>query len=341
MMKERPFGVLENRAVPLLILADDTMEVELVPLGAAIRSIRVPDREGNLVDVCLGYDRLEQYRTMDACLGGIIGRCANRIGGACFLLNGKEIRLTANEGSNTLHGGNTGFHKKMWAYVGDESSVTFMLDSPDGEEGFPGNVRAEITYTLQDGALIMDCRGISDADTVVNLTGHAYFNLGGHDHGTVADHVLSVAANQYTPADAGNIPTGEILPVDGTPLDLRSGAVLGERLGDPFLTNTRGYDHNLVLSGGAELYCPATGIRLELTTTLPGMQLYTAGFLGTRTGKNGALYGPGCAVCLEPQFFPDAVHHASFASPILRAGEEYRQRIQYTFSTDGKLPLRA
>ena len=334
MTTEGSWGTLDGRDIPLLTLTDGTVSVELIPFGAAIRSIRVPDRNGIPTDICLGYDTVEQYRDLDGCLGGTIGRCANRIGGASFAIDGTVFRVTANEGKNTLHGGAVGFHKKLWTCARGENSVTFTLISPDGEEGFPGNLHTEVTYTLENSTLAIDYRAVSDADTVVNLTNHAYFNLGGHDGGPVADHVLTIHADSYTPSGAGNVPTGEILPVDGTPLDLRGGAVLGERLDSDFLANTRGYDHNFVLAGSgpqATLWCPRTGIGLELTTTLPGMQLYTAGFLSERTGKNGALYGPRQAICLEPQFFPDAVHHKSFPSPILRAGTTYRQRILYRF----------
>jgi len=337
MVQITPFDLLHGQDVPLITLSDGTVSVELLPYGATIRAIRVPDRAGNAVDVCLGYETLAEYRQQDAYLGAIIGRCANRIGGARFAIDGREYRLTANEGENQLHGGPAGFHQKLWAYTCDESSVTFSADSPDGEEGFPGNLHAEVTYTLKDGTLTIDYQATTDADTVVNLTNHAYFNLGGQVGGTVTDHVLTLQASHYTPAGAGNIPTGEILPVDGTPLDLRSGAVLGERLNDPFLRDTRGYDHNFALDGGeaaaAELYCPRTGIALELRTTLEGVQIYTAGFLTERCGKAGAVYGPAHAVCLETQHFPDAANHANFPSPILRAGQKYHETTSYRFFT--------
>ena len=321
--------------LPVICLGEGDVQVELLPFGAAVRAIRVPDRQGRATDICLGYDRVEDYRDRDACFGGTIGRCANRIGGAAFTLDGRTFRLTANEGANQLHGGVVGFHKKLWRFTCAPGAVTFALDSPDGEEGFPGNVHAEVTYALSGDTLTVDYRAVSDADTVVNLTNHAYFNLAGHDGGPVSDHTLTVRAEAYTPAGAGNVPTGEIAPVAGTPLDLRSGAVLGDRLGEAFLAASRGYDHNYVLDRGgapaAELWCPRTGIGLELSTSLPGMQLYTAGFLTERTGKSGAVYSPGHAVCLEPQFFPDAVNHANFPSPVLRAGAEYRQTIRYRF----------
>ena len=333
----KSFGAVEGQDVPLITLSDGAVTVELIPYGAAIRAIRVPDREGKGTDICLGYDTIEEYQRHDACFGGTIGRCANRIGGARFSIGGREYRVTANEGDNLLHGGRTGFHQKLWAYACGENSVVFTLYSPDGEEGFPGNLHVEVTYTLENSTLTMDYRAVSDRDTVVNLTNHAYFNLAGHKGGPVQDHVLTVQAGHYTPAGPGNVPTGEILPVSGTPLDLRTGAVLGERLADPFLASTRGYDHNFVLDAtdtpAAKLYCPRTGIALEMSTSLEGMQLYTAGFLTRRTGMDGATYGPVHGVCMEPQHFPDAVNHPEFPSPILPAGEEYHQQICCRFFT--------
>lgn len=333
----KPFGAVEGQDVPRIILSDSAVSVELIPYGAAIRAIQVPDRDGNITDICLGYDTLEEYQHHDACFGGTIGRCANRIGGARFTISGQEYRLTANEGANQLHGGKVGFHQKLWAYTCKENSVTFTLDSPDGEEGFPGNLHVEVTYTLENSTLTIDYRAVPDKDTVVNLTNHAYFNLAGHDGGPVRGHVLTVRAGHYTPAGPGNIPTGEILPVIGTPLDLQEGTVLGEQLADPFLASSRGYDHNFVLdrvdAPAAKLYCPRTGIALEMHTTLEGMQLYSSGFLTQRRGKNGAVYGPSHGLCLEPQHFPDAVNHVEFPSPILRAGEEYHQSIRYRFFT--------
>ncbi|WP_455581008.1 aldose epimerase family protein [Dysosmobacter sp.] len=336
MVRRTPFGTLDGRQISLVTLTDGAMSVELLPFGAAVRAIWVPDRDGRLRDVCLGYDTAEEYKTHDACFGGTIGRCANRIGGAGFVIGGRVCRLTANEGENTLHGGAEGFHKQLWDDRCGENSVTFSLLSPDGQEGFPGNLRVEVTYTLLGGTLTAEYWARSDDDTVVNLTDHTYFNLAGHNGGPVGDHRLTVLASAYTPAGAGNVPTGEIAPVEGTALDLRHGEWVKEALRQSELAASRGYDHNYVLDDGkraAELWCPRTGISLEVSTTLPGMQVYTAGFLTPRTGKGGAAYGPGHAVCLEPQFFPDAVHHENFPSPILRSGQEYRQSISYRFDT--------
>ncbi len=338
MAARTPFGTLEGRPISLVTLTDGAMSVELLPYGAAIRSIRVPDRDGKIVDVCLGYDTADEYARHDACLGGTIGRCANRIGGAEFTIDGVTYPLTANEGKNQLHGGLLGFHKKWWSDTIEGNRAVFTLDSPDGEEGYPGNLHVEVTYTLSGGVLTVDFSARSDRDTVVNLTNHAYFNLAGHDAGPVDDHRLTVRADAYTPAGSDNVPTGVIAPVEGTPLDLRHGAWVGETADDPFFAATRGFDHNLVLTGGgeaAELWCPRTGIGMALSTTLPGVQVYSAGFLTERSGKGGAVYGQRHAVCLEPQFFPDAVHHKNFPSPVLRAGQEYHQTISYRFFTKG------
>ena len=341
MRSNTPFGQIDGREIPLFTLKNEALTVELLPFGAAVRSLWVPDRKGIPTDVVLGYETLEEYQKLDGCLGGILGRCANRIGGACFSIDGSAYRLTANEGNNTLHGGMVGFHKRLWDWEAGDNSVTFTLVSPDGEEGFPGTLHAEVTYTLTDSALVMDYRAKSDKDTVVNLSGHSYFNLGGQDGGPVEDHRLALSAGDYTPAGPDNVPLGTLAPVAGTPLDFSKSAVLGERLEDPFLRPTKGFDHNLVLEGGhieepktaAEVWCPRTGIALELLTTLPGVQLYTAGFLTSRKGKAGAMYAPGHAICLEAQHFPDAVNHPAFPSPVLRAGEEYRERTVYRFST--------
>lgn len=337
MVQTKPFALLQGRQIPLIILSNDTLCVELMPYGATVRAIRVPDRNGNSTDVCLGYDTLEDYRKHDAYFGATVGRCANRIGGARFTLCGEEYALSANEGDNILHGGHEGFDKKVWDYTCGENSVTFSLDSPDGDEGFPGNLHVQVTYTLEKDTLTVRFLAQSDRDTVVSLTNHAYFNLAGHEGGPVDDHQLTLRAGHYTPTAQGNIPTGEIAPVEGTVWDLRGGAVLGERWHDEALGITRGYDHNFALDGGelpaAQVYCPRTGIALELSTTLEGVQLYTSGFLTDRTGKNGAVYGQGHGICLEPQHFPDAVNHPAFPSPVLKAGATYDHSIQYRFFT--------
>jgi aldose 1-epimerase len=205
MVSVKPFGKCD-----LISVSDENITVEFLPFGAAVRSITVPDKNGEPVDICLGYDSSEQYKTLDACFGGTIGRCANRIGGASFEIDGIRYNVTANEGANQLHGGIEGFHKKQWDYCLGENSVTFTLDSPDGDEGFPGNLHTEVTYTVKDSTLFIDYSAVSDKDTVVNLTNHAYFNLGGHNSGHIGSHRLTVRASSYTPSGDGNVPTGEI-----------------------------------------------------------------------------------------------------------------------------------
>lgn len=337
MVTKKLFDTLDGQDVTLYTISNEQMEVELIPFGAAVRAIRVPDRNGEMVDVCLGYDNVSSYRKLGACLGGTLGRCANRIGGAAFRIDGVEYQIPANEGPNCLHGGLVGFHKKMWKpAVMQDNTVAFTLESRDGEEGFPGNLNVRVTYRLEGTTLFLDYEALTDKDTIVNLTNHTYFNLGGHDSGPVTDHQVLVRAESYTPCAEGNIPTGEIRGVEGTPLDLRKPTMLGDVLEDPFLAPTHGFDHNLVLSQGkepaAELYCPATGIALEVQTTQEGMQFYTAGWLTERVGKGGEIYGPGYGVCFESQHFPNAINCPGFPSPILRAGSTFRATTSWKFS---------
>ena len=332
MVSVKPFDKGE-----LIAISDENITVEFIPFGAAVRSIIVPDKNGVMTDICLGYDSLEQYKELDACFGGTIGRCANRIGGASFEIDGKRYNVTANEGANQLHGGIIGFHKKLWDYRLGENSVTFMFDSPDGDEGFPGNLHTEVTYTVKNSTLFIDYLAVSDKDTVVNLTNHAYFNLGGHNSGHIGNHRLTVRASNYTPSGDGNVPTGEIAAVENTPLDLREGALLSERFGHPFLESSRGFDHNFVLDKtdlpAAELFCSESGIGMEMRTDIEGMQLYSAGFLTERIGKDKAVYQETHAICLETQHFPDAVNHKNFPSPVVRAGEKWQSRTSYKFFT--------
>lgn len=327
MVTQTSFGLLNGVEIPLLTLSKGELEVELIPYGAAIRAIRVPDKKGNPVDVCLGYDSPEDYASMDGCLGGTVGRYANRIAGASLSFGGKTWPLTANEGKNTLHGGAEGFHQKWWdfSFTPEECSVTFSRLSPHGEEGFPGNLKVEVAYTLTQDALTVSYRAVSDADTVVSLTNHAYFNLTGHGSGPMDGHILTLLATRYTPFGPGNLPTGEIADLEG-PIDLRTPTLLAGQV----------FDHNFIPDGAsfARLHSPATGIGLEFSSTLPGVQLYTADFLSPRPGKEGIPYGPRQGICLEPQFFPDAPHFPHFPSPLLKAGEVYDHQISYRFFHD-------
>lgn len=320
-----------------IILRQGLYEAHILPYGATLQRLWVPDRTGQRRDVVLGYESLAAYQHNDGYLGATVGRCANRIAGASFLLDGTLYPLAANEGKNQLHSGPHGLHQKVWAWEQTaENAVTLCTVCPDGEDGYPGTLRVKVTYTLEDGALCIGYEAISDKDTICNLTNHAYFHLAGHACGPVANHVLTVNAGSYTPCGPGTIPTGEVCSVEGTALDLRSGVVLGDRLDAAELAEYRGYDHNFCLHSNhaAKLFCPESGITLTAETTMPGLQVYTAGFLTERQGKDGAIYHKHHGVCLETQFWPDAVHHENFPSPILRAGEMYRQQTVYRFTAE-------
>ena len=318
-----------------IILQQGAYEAHILPYGATLQSLWVPDRGGKRRDVVLGYESLQEYKENDGYLGAVVGRCANRIAGAQFVLNGEVCCLAANEGNNQLHSGPHGLHQKVWDWQQTaENSVTLRAVSPHGEDGYPGTLEVAVAYTLCDGALVIDYEARSDRDTVCNLTNHAYFNLAGQESGAVTSHALQVNAGRYTPCGAGTIPTGEVRAVDGTALDLRQSLTLGERLGAAELAEYHGYDHNFCLDGkdAARLYSPESGICMDTETTLPGLQVYTAGFLTERSGKDGAVYGKNHGVCLETQFWPDAMHHEQFPSPVLRAGEVYRQQTVYRFA---------
>lgn len=321
-------------------ITDGKTSVDIVPWGGSIRSIRVPDRTGKLVDVCLGYDTPGEYQTMGGALGALVGPYANRISGAAFTLNGQTFHLFANEGANTLHSGKVGFHHKKWELSeAGENSLLCVIEANHGEGGFPGNRRVEVTYTWQDGALTIDYRAVSDADTVFNLTNHAYFNLAGAGEGTVEDHLISIAADAFTPAGGDNVPTGELRDVAGTPWDLRKPTRLGDVLGAPELESTKGFDQNFVLNRErtgpvARVTCPRTGITMTMETDMEGVQLYSAGTMSQRTGKEGRTYLPTGGLCLETQHFPDAVNKPAFPSPVVRAGETFRSRTVYRFTAE-------
>ena len=318
----------------------------ILTYGGALRSLRVPDRARNSVDVLLGFDSIEDYQTQDKFMGALVGRFANRIGGASFVLNGKTYPLAANNNVvNHLHGGIAGFDKQVWtAEAAGPDSLTLSLVSPDGQEGYPGTLEVRVTYTLTAEGLTIDYRARSDRDTLCNLTNHAYFNLAGQDSGPVGDQQVRLFASHYTPTDARSIPTGEIAPVEGTPMDLRALTPIGAHIDEDFpqLAMAGGYDHNWALDGqagtlrpGAEAFCPATGIRLEMLTTQPGVQFYTGNHLeGCIPGKGGAPYGPRWGFCLETQRFPDGPHHENFPSCVLRAGEEYHETTVFRFSAE-------
>ncbi|HRX58965.1 MAG TPA: aldose epimerase family protein [Eubacteriales bacterium] len=310
--------------------------------GAAWQSMLVPDRSGKLRDVVLGYDTLEEYRTQKGYLGAVIGRVANRISNARFTLNGKEYLLFANNNKACLHGGKEGFDKKNWRAVADGDSIVFSLLSPDGDQNFPGSLSVMVTYTLsEDNALSIRYLASTDADTIVSLTNHAYFNLAGQGEGTVLGQTLMIDADRFTCIDREIVPTGVIEPVEGSPLDFTTAKPIGRDIESKQenMDAARGYDHNFVLNhknGGLELACraadPQGGVVMETYTDQPGVQLFTAYDFEGRPGKNGKTYGFRPSFCLETQRFADAMAHPDFPSVVLHAGEIFASETVYRFS---------
>lgn len=324
------------------------MEVRAIPYGGIITSIRVPDRDGRLDDVVLGYDSAESYEKNNApFMGAIIGRYGNRIAKGVFDLDGQTFHLATNNGPNHLHGGNKGFDKVLWTTEevrSADSEVAFRYTSRDGEEGYPGTLMVRVIYTLtESNELIVDYSATSDKPTPINLTQHSYFNLTGVSR-DVLDHEVTIDADRFTPVDANFIPTGVLQPVDGTPFDFRQPAAIGSRIDkdDEQLKFAMGYDHNFVLNRSSEgfvhaarVFEPSTGRVLDVSTTEPGVQFYTGNFLdGTITGKSGRVYRRRFGFCLETQHFPDSPNHPQFPSTILRPGSEYRSRTVFAFSVN-------
>lgn len=344
--KKDSFGQTpDGRAVDLYTLTNTNgLRARITNYGAILVSLEVPDRDGNITDVTLGYDNLDGYLKETPYFGATVGRYANRIGGAKFVLNGVEYKLAANNGPNHLHGGIKGFDKVVWKVDdlkpdGDNQVVLKMsYISEDGEEGYPGNLACGLTYTLtNDDELKINYQAETDKTTVLNLTNHTYFNLKGQGNGDILGHELMIDADAYTPVDEGLIPTGEIRPVKGSPLDFTSPTAIGARIDQV----PGGYDHNFVLNspGGslalcARVYEPTTGRVMEVITTEPGVQLYTGNFLdGTITGKDGKVYKKNYAFCLETQHFPDSPNKPQFPSVVLNPGQRYETETVYRFST--------
>jgi aldose 1-epimerase len=340
------FGKMpDGRAVELFTLKNTAgIEVRAINYGGIITSLRVPDRAGRVDDIVLGFDRLDEYLKEHPFFGAIIGRYGNRIAKGQFPLDRQTYKLATNNGPNHLHGGNTGFDKVLWtaAAVAGRNAVTFTRTSGDGEEGYPGNLRVQVTYTLNDqNELVVDYQAVTDKPTVVNLTQHSYFNLAGQASGDVLGHQLTINADRYTPVDATLIPTGERTLVEGTPFDFRRPVAIGARINQthPQLHNGLGYDHNWVLnrSGGglqfaARVTEPKTGRTLEIRTMEPGIQFYSGNFLdGKLTGKGGVQYRHRSGFCLETQHFPDSPNQPKFPSTTLRPGAEYRTTTVFKF----------
>ena len=344
-------ATIDGKNTDLYFLTNSNgLEMAVCNYGAAILSIFAPDREGRFANVVQGHDSLAHL--MDSpveVLSTTIGRYGNRIAGGTFRLDGKEFRLAINNGPNSLHGGPTGFHRRVWDVTeADDSHIGLHYCSRDGEEGFPGNLDVRMTYTLTgDDALRIDYEATTDGATLVNLTNHAFFSLTGTGTPTpcVHDYIVTINADHYLPTDANSIPTGEILSVKGTPMDFLTPHTVGERIDCGFtqLEQARGYDHCYVLnkreagemSFAARCVEPRSGRSLEVWTTEPGVQFYTANWNGGMTGAHGATFPDRSAVCFEAQHFPDTPNKAHFPTAVLRPGETYRQTTIYKFGVEG------
>lgn len=336
---KKDFGILPDRqAVSLYTITNGPLTATVTDLGATLVSLLVPDKDGTIADVVLGFDDAQGYLKSWAFLGTVIGRNANRIKNACFPLNGQLIRLTPFDRTNNLHSGIHFWCKRLWEVVRhEESSITFRLYSPDGNQGFPGNAEVLVTYTLEyPASLKISYHALSDKDTVFNLTNHSYFNLAGHDAPEKAmAQTLMMPARHFTPCDKYSIPTGELKSVEGTPMDFRIPKPLERDIDSrsEYLKHQHGYDHNF------EVFCnpcailsdPGSGRTMAVITDCPGIQLYSAnGFRAV--GKGGIRYGKRSAVCLETQFYPDSVNHPEWRQPFTPAGVPYESETIYRFS---------
>jgi len=328
---------------------DNGMAVKITNYGATITSIVVPDRDGNFADVALGYNDVKGYiNAIDRpYFGSVVGRYGNRIAKGKFSIDGVEYQLATNNGENHLHGGNMGFDKVVWDAEAIDNGVELTYLAKDGEEGYPGNLKVKVVYTLSDDNEIrIEYTAVTDKATVVNLTNHTYFNLAGEGSGTINGHELRINASRFTPVDAGLIPTGELRDVAGTPFDFRKAKTIGRDIeaDDEQLKFGLGFDHNWVLDRkgdgmelAATLYEPKSGRVLEVITDQPAVQFYGGNFLdGRLIGKSGKPYGHRCGLCLETQHSPDSPNHPEWPGTILRPGEQYRTTTIYRFSTRGK-----
>lgn len=318
-------------------LNNGALRAEVSDWGAKLTRLLVPNKAGDVKDVVLGFATEDEWRTKETYFNAIIGRCANRIKNGRFVLDGKEYQLPVNNGTNSLHGGVHGFNEKVWKVIEqDAEHIVLYYRAADGEEGYPGNVDVWVTYRLtDDNALRINYKAQTDAPTIVNFTNHSYFNLNGEQSPSVRDHELQVFADEYTPFDETACPTGEVLPVEGTPMDFRQPVLIGERIDDAFFVPGRGIDNNWVLpvSDGVRLAArvSAGGRTMEVWTDTPALQVYTGNYVEENVGKSGTVYRPQNAVCLETQNIPDAINHPNFPSPVLRPGEVFESVTIYKF----------
>lgn len=344
-MKTEAFGSIQSGKKATLYILENKNHtvVKVTDFGATLVSVLFADKDGVMKDMVLGYDDAASYEKGTSCFGATIGRSGNRIKDARFTIDGKEWVIEANENNNSLHSGKNGFNHLMWEMKeSGDNYVTFYHYSPQEEQGFPGNMHVTVTYTLDDEDTVhITYHAKADADTVMNFTNHSYFNLAGHDSGVMLDQKLQLFADAYTPdEDSHSIPTGEIAPVAGTPMDFTTMKPIGQDINADFeqLHFTGGYDHNYVLSDKpgtmrqmAKTQCDASGIAMDAYTECCGVQLYAGNFIGTQTGKGGVTYGNRHGFCLESQFYPNAVNEKNFPSPVVPANTEYHSETKYHF----------
>ena len=340
----RPWGIApDGSAAQIFTIGNGTLQLTVLSFGARVTSLLAPDRDGNVSDIVLGYDALERYMEDTAFLGCTVGRYANRIARGRFTLDGETHQIDTNDGQNTLHGGAHGLWHRNWNGTVLVDGVAFSVRSPDGEGGFPGALSVTVRYRLDGSQVLLEYEAVTDRATVLNLTNHAYFNLGGEGSATVLDHELQIEADAFTPISDDAIPLGSNDAVAGTPFDFTAPHRIGERIHEPHpqLVNGRGYDHNFVLRGEAGTLRTAatalhagTGRKLQVSTTEPGVQFYTGNYLdGSTIGKGGRPYGWRSALCLETQHFPDSPNQPAFPSTVLRPGETFRSTTCWHLTT--------
>jgi len=335
----------DGTAVPIYTLTSGQIEVRVTAYGAHLVSVRAPDRTGKMADVALGYDTLDKYLIKPSpYIGAVVGRYGNRIALGKFTLDGKTYQIPINNGANALHGGPVGFDQYVWQAKEVPDGVEFTHVSPDGDMGFPGTMTATVRYTLRGNTLRLDYSAKTDKDTVVNLTNHSYFNLHGDDQGNILDLEVELNADRYTPVDAGLIPTGELAPVAGTPMDFRKPEAIGARIDadNEQLKRAGGYDFNFVLNGkpgtlrlAAIVTDPMSGRKLTVETTEPGVQFYSGNFLdGSFTGRHGVKYTKHAGFCLETQHYPDSPNHPDFPTTELKPGQTMHSTTTFTFGVE-------
>lgn len=343
-MEQRTFGITKKGEQASLYALKNSNHVtmKVTDYGAALVSLLVPSKDGQMKDVVLGYDDVTGYEEHTCYFGATIGRNGNRIRDGRFTIDGKEYKIDENENHNNLHSGKNGFNSVIWEVrEHTDNSITFYHYSTEEEQKFPGNMQITVTYTLtEDNTLHIVYNGKADADTIMNCTNHSYFNLNGHESGSIEGQLLQILADAYTPVtDSASIPTGEIAPVEETPMDFRTEKTIGQDINADFeqLHFTGGYDHNYVLGRPGEkkvmanAYCKESGIAMEAATDCCGVQFYAGNFIGEQTGKDGAAYHDRSGFCLESQFYPNAVNEPGFPTPVVKAGETYHTETTYRF----------